>query len=95
MADEAIIKTEPDTGGSPDAEDDVYEDAGDLEFYDPQSKRPVDFDNVYLARVPKYIWDAWNTLDDNAEIDLGTVRIIDGVRRLPVSWVHDGEMLTS
>lgn len=84
MADEPAIKTEPDTGGSPDAmEDDLYEDTGDLEFYDAQQKRPIDWDNVYLARVPKYIWEAWHALDDNDEIELGTVRIIDGVRRLP------------
>lgn len=71
MAD-TLIKPDPDAlGASPGAasEDDIYEDAGDLEFNtDPK------FQAVYLARVPKYIWDAWSSLDDDAEIQIGTIR---------------------
>jgi transcription initiation factor TFIIF subunit beta len=71
MAD-PLIKPDPETlGASPGAfsEDDIYEDAGDLEFNtDPK------FQTLYLARVPKYMWDAWSKLDDDAEIQIGTIR---------------------
>ncbi|KAL7627411.1 hypothetical protein AAE478_001604 [Parahypoxylon ruwenzoriense] len=68
------IKSEPDdVGASPAAmsEDDIYEDAGDLEFYDPND---VNAAAVYLTHVPKYLYDAWAHLDDDAEIRIGTVR---------------------
>ena len=71
MAD-TLIKPDPDApGASPGSlsEDDIYEDAGDLEFNaDPA------FQALYLARVPKYVWDAWSKLDDDAEIQIGTLR---------------------
>lgn len=51
------------------SEDDIYEDAGDLEF----NQDPA-FQRMYLARVPKYIWEAWQNLDDDAEIQIGTIR---------------------
>lgn len=65
------IKPDPETAGSPSgfSEEDIYEDAGDLEFNtDPT------FQSLYLARVPKYIWEAWSKLDDDAEIPIGTIR---------------------
>ncbi|KAF4627931.1 hypothetical protein G7Y89_g10222 [Cudoniella acicularis] len=62
------IKPDPETvGASPAAlsEEDIYEDAGDLEFNtDPK------FQKLYLARVPKYVWEAWSQLDDDAEIQI-------------------------
>lgn len=67
-----LIKPDPDApGASPAAfsEEDIYEDAGDLEF-NTEDK----FQRLYLARVPKYVWDAWNKLDDNEEIRIGTIR---------------------
>lgn len=75
MADQEKIKAEPDVDGpSPMlTEDDVYEDAGDLEFYDPSI--PFDpYGAMYLARVPPYVWEAWSKLDDDAEIQIGTIR---------------------
>lgn len=65
------IKPEPEAAGSPTgfSEEDIYEDAGDLEF-----NPSTDFQKLYLARVPKYIWEAWSKLDDDAEIPLGTIR---------------------
>jgi len=84
MAD-ILIKPDPETtGASPAAftDEDIYEDAGDLEFNtDPN------FQKVYLARVPKYIWEEWSSLDDDAEIQLGTIRQLtvagpDGVERV-------------
>ncbi|KAI0152227.1 transcription initiation factor iif [Hypoxylon sp. NC0597] len=74
------IKPEPgiksehdDTGASPAAmsEDDIYEDAGDLEFFDPND---VNDGSIYLTHVPKYLYDAWAKLDDDAEIRIGTLR---------------------
>ncbi|KAL1901837.1 hypothetical protein Sste5346_001540 [Sporothrix stenoceras] len=59
------------TGGG--HEDDIYEDAGDLEFFDAtQPGNP--FGNMYLVRVPPYVWEAWDKLDDDAEIEVATVR---------------------
>jgi transcription initiation factor TFIIF subunit beta len=71
MAD-ALIKVDPDAkGASPGvfADDDIYEDAGDLEF----NTNPA-WQSLYLARVPKGVWEAWSKLDDDAEIPLGTIR---------------------
>jgi transcription initiation factor TFIIF subunit beta len=71
MAD-VVIKPDPEAAGASSsafAEDDIYEDAGDLEFNtDPK------YQKLYLARLPKYIWDNWHNLDDDAEILLGTIR---------------------
>jgi hypothetical protein len=72
MAD-ALVKPDPDSkaGASPALlnDDDIYEDAGDLEF-----NNDSEFQKLYLARVPKYVWEAWHTLDDDAEIRIGTIR---------------------
>jgi hypothetical protein len=71
MAD-TLIKPDPEApGASPAAlsEEDIYEDAGDLEF----NSDPA-FQSLYLARVPKYVWEAWSKLDDDAEIQIGTLR---------------------
>ncbi|KAI9048098.1 hypothetical protein LZ554_007894 [Drepanopeziza brunnea f. sp. 'monogermtubi'] len=65
------IKPDPENEGSPAglSEEDIYEEAGDLEFNpDPA------FQKLYLARVPKYLWEAWSKLDDDAEIQIGTIR---------------------
>jgi transcription initiation factor TFIIF subunit beta len=72
MAD-TLIKPDPDIkGASPGvlaADDDIYEDAGDLEFNTNHT-----WQALYLARVPKGLWEAWSKLDDDAEIELGTIR---------------------
>lgn len=71
MAD-SLIKPDPDAqGASPGifSDEDIYEDAGDLEFNQGDK-----FQQVYLARVPKYIWETWSKLDDDAEIQIGTIR---------------------
>ena len=53
---EPKIKADPESlGASPASfdDDDIYEDAGDLEFTtDPR------FLSLYLAKVPKYVWAA-------------------------------------
>lgn len=76
----APIKTEegenaPDVGdvGS---EDDLYEDAGDLEFYDKEAD--PNSEKLWLARVPKYVWQSWHKLTEslgpNDEVQIGTMR---------------------
>jgi transcription initiation factor TFIIF subunit beta len=66
-----LIKPDPETQGASPAfsEDDIYEDAGDLEF-----NTDTNFQTLYLARVPKFLWEAWSKLDDDAEIQIGTIR---------------------
>ncbi|KAI1434705.1 transcription initiation factor IIF, beta subunit-domain-containing protein [Xylaria sp. CBS 124048] len=75
------IKTDPslDTDAIMDSipgvmsDEDVYEDAGDLEFNDfnPATNPNAD---IYLTHVPKYLHNAWSHLDDDEEIRIGTVR---------------------
>jgi transcription initiation factor TFIIF subunit beta len=80
MAD-PIVKAEPTDspgpGQAPADEEDLYEDAGDLEFYDPNAESNR-YEALYLARVPKYLWEAWakllDGLGDNDEVRLGTMR---------------------
>lgn len=69
--DEARIKQDPDlSGASPAAlsDDDIYEDAGDLDFNSAQQA-------VWLTRLPKFLWENWSKFDDDEEIQLGTIRI--------------------
>lgn len=83
MADTGYIKPDPEAEAeaspapAPADEDDLYEDAGDLEFYDTNANRAA-LETLYLARVPKYMWDAWvkltERLGDDDEIQIGTLR---------------------
>lgn len=73
-----LIKPEPDSiGASPAAhtDDDLYEDAGDLEFAGSDQ-------GLYLTRVPKFIWERWSQLDDNQEVTIGTVRVEGGPEKI-------------
>ena len=72
------MKPEPDSlGASPTAhtDDDLYEDAGDLEFAGADQ-------GLYLTRVPKFLWERWSQLDDNQEITIGTVRVEGGPEKI-------------
>ena len=65
------IKTESElmdvpSGGQID--EDIYEDAGDLDFSTASQ-------GLYLTRIPDMLWKSWSELDDEQEICLGTVRI--------------------
>lgn len=65
---------EPFIEGDEAAEDDPLDEAGgDLEFYDKMADDPK-YDNMYLARVPNYVWEAWDKLPDDAEIEVGRIR---------------------
>ena len=57
-------------GNSPAAlsEEDIYEDAGDLDFTGSEQ-------SVFLARLPKFLWECWSKLDDDQEIRVGRVRM--------------------
>ncbi|EGX90483.1 transcription initiation factor iif [Cordyceps militaris CM01] len=78
MADTGFVKPEAETGEPAPAVDDedLFEDAGDLEFYD-RSQGPT-FETLYLARVPRYMWEAWQRLGerlkDDDEVQIGTLR---------------------
>ena len=49
-------------------EDDIYEDAGDLDFGEQPQQ-------LMLTRVPKYLWKTWSQMDDEQEIQIGLVRV--------------------
>lgn len=59
------IKADPDRDLD---EDDLYEDAGDLDFANANQ-------NVWLSRIPRSLWEHWAKIDDDEEIQVGTIRI--------------------
>jgi transcription initiation factor TFIIF subunit beta len=68
---ESKVKLEPDIlGASPgvQSDEDLYEDAGDLDFSNA-------IQGIYLTRIPRFLWENWSKLDDDQEIQLGTVRV--------------------
>lgn len=71
---EASLKIEQEPTGAPSSvqsDEDIYEDAGDLDFSDT-------IQGLYLARIPKFLWENWSKLDNDEEIRLGTVRVEGG-----------------
>lgn len=81
---EPLIKADPESMASPGfADEDIYEDTHDLEINEDEP-----YQRVYLARVPKYLWEEWDKLDDDAEIQLGKVRQtteeVGGVKRVSI-----------
>jgi len=65
------IKPDPDskaTSMGAIEEEDIYEDAGDLDFSNAGQ-------NVWLLRIPKQLWEHWSKIDDDEEIQIGTVRV--------------------
>ncbi|KAI0394751.1 transcription initiation factor IIF, beta subunit-domain-containing protein [Xylariaceae sp. FL0594] len=80
---EPTIKTDPAIKPDPDAihdadggvsDDDLYEDAGDLEFADFDPATNPAATGLALTHVPKYLYNAWAGMDDDEEIRIGTVR---------------------
>jgi len=81
-----IIKPEPtDDTPSPyvDDDEDMYEDTGDLDFSQAQQQ-------LWLSHIPKSLWEVLSNLNDEDEIEIGTIRV-EGpesnpsrVRRTPV-----------
>lgn len=81
MADPVVIKPDPEQadleGGSPMAvDDDPYEDL-DLEFYNTTDANgmPAPQDHLLMARVPTYVWAAWDKIDDDTPIEIGKLRM--------------------
>lgn len=64
----AYIKADPDSKDAAIDEDDIYEDAGDLDFSNAAQ-------SLWLSRIPRSLWEHWSKLDEDEEIELGTVRI--------------------
>lgn len=69
------IKPDPDSKEAVAAaieDDDLYEDAGDLDFSNAAQ-------DLWLSRIPRSLWEnwsnLWSTLDEDDEIELGTVRV--------------------
>ncbi|KAE8352008.1 transcription initiation factor IIF, beta subunit-domain-containing protein [Aspergillus coremiiformis] len=65
------IKPDPDNKDAVLADiddEDLYEDAGDLDFSNAAQ-------NVWLSRIPRTLWEHWSNLDDDEEIQIGTIRI--------------------
>jgi transcription initiation factor TFIIF subunit beta len=56
------------------SDDDIYEDAGDLEFVDINPATNPAAADMHLTHVPKYLHNAWANMDDDEEIRIGTVR---------------------
>lgn len=68
------VKDEPGLSPmTPFEDDDLYEDAGDLSFYDPNG--PEDYNNVSLMRVSHDLWNRWSEINDDQEIQIGTMRV--------------------
>ena len=75
------VKPDPDSLGAspgPQLEDDIYEDAGDLDFTGADH-------GFYLTKLPKFLWDSLSKLDANQEIQVGTIRVegeMDDIKRV-------------
>ena len=74
MADAPVIKEEPGASPTPMDEDELLEEAGDLEFYEPS----ITTESIYLCRLPRSTWKAWieltKNLGDDDEVQIGTIR---------------------
>ncbi|KAJ5222878.1 uncharacterized protein N7469_009118 [Penicillium citrinum] len=69
--DAMYIKSDPDSKDAVLADlddEDLYEDAGDLDFSQAGQ-------SVWLSRLPRQLWENWASLDDDEEIEVGTMRI--------------------
>ena len=69
------IKAEPELIDIPSVmqmDEDIYEDAGDLDFAAASH-------GLYLTRLPKMLWENWSQLDEDQEIQLGTMRVEGGL----------------
>lgn len=63
---ESYVKNEPDI--SP-LDDDDYEDTGELHIPEDGTEA-----TAWLARLPRWLWEAWNDIAEDEEIVLGKIR---------------------
>lgn len=73
MAEPPQIKPDPDAVAADPPFMDEADETPDLEFYDKLPNADP-YSRMYLTRLPNYVWEAWSKLDDDAEIEIGTVR---------------------
>lgn len=64
----ANIKPEPGIKHEGDGDDDLYEDAGDLDMLQGET-------GVWLVKMPKWVMERWHEIDDDEEIQIGTVKV--------------------
>lgn len=82
-----FIKPDPDTKEALSgalSDEDIYEDAGDLDFSQAGQ-------NVWLTRIPTDLWKHWSQLDDDEEIQIGTVRVegeAHDIKRVRISEIQ-------
>ncbi|KAA8648463.1 transcription factor IIF subunit TFG2 [Aspergillus tanneri] len=65
------VKSDPDNKDAVLADiddEDLYEDAGDLDFSNAAQ-------HIWMSRIPRSLWEHWSKFDDDEEIQIGTVRI--------------------
>ncbi|KAI9044742.1 transcription factor IIF subunit TFG2 [Aspergillus affinis] len=65
------IKADPDDKDTVLADiddEDIYDDDGDLDFSNATQ-------NVWMSRIPRPLWEHWASLDDDEEIQIGTIRV--------------------
>ena len=76
------IKREPLDTPSPfaDEDEDMYEDAGDLDFSQAQQQ-------LWLSHIPRTLWEKLSKLQDDDEIEIGKIRV-EGTESNPsrVRW---------
>ena len=69
-APDETVKAEPSDTPSPfpDDDEDIYEDAGDLDFSQAQQQ-------LWLSQIPRTLWKKLSTLQDDDEIEIGKIRV--------------------
>ena len=68
---EPVIKSENDVANNPSfgqSDEDIYEDTGDLDFTGSDQ-------SISLIRLPNFLWETWSKLDDDQEVQIGTLRV--------------------
>ena len=71
MEDAPQIKPDPANAATPSMmEEDDYEDTGELVI--PGS---ADQQQAWLAKLPKWLWEAWANIAEDEEVELGKVRV--------------------
>ncbi|KAL2352334.1 transcription initiation factor IIF, beta subunit family protein [Cryomyces antarcticus] len=72
MEDAPLIKPDPEISSPTTVMDeDQYEDTGELQLFDPNDVTS----GVWLTKIPKYLWEAWSTMEDDEQIQIGKLRV--------------------
>lgn len=72
MEEDVKVKPDPADIGTPSIMEDeeAYEDVGELLI-----RGSAEQEQAWLAKLPKWLWEAWSEIDENEEITLGEVRV--------------------